>query len=469
MLKHAKEYWYAYAVGLILLLEIFFWFSPLHENSINAVYLWPFAWCILTVLIVTRYQQLPKTAFVLIGLVFWFLLTNVFNGDPYLAVNQKFMIGVLLTFGIMFPTISSVSIPHQEKAFKGILIAFASGVMVVVFLSLYSVLTNTLIYSPFADNPIGLNSDARLWTFQYHANESASTFVTAFCAIVYLALCSKRKWVKVLSVPLGLSIYFAISTTVSRTGMIVFSLGAAALVYVLLFHCFSQKQTVLRAVLQSAPIALVCAVLLFFSFTSATEWMASLNEQAQIKEQTQTVDSALPLGITSAKAETVDETTVVVSQNLETRDIIEDLSTFTARDELWLGGFTYLKNRPITLLIGQLDSIVARIPQTLLGRTEFHLHSVFIETLVLAGIPGLLLYLIFFVSVCISAFRLIFGVGVSIAKRFLGFVPLIFFVNSLVEIHPAYQCDPLDMICFFFCGAVVAFSISHQKTALQAK
>ncbi len=202
--------------------------------------------------------------------------------------------------------------------------------------------------------------------------------------------------------------------------------------------------------------------------------MASLNQQAEIKQQSVQVDASASLfGISEASAETVDTTSDPSTDdpelNLVSRDITADLSTFTARDELWFGGLSYLKDRPITLLIGQLDSVVARLPQQLLGRSEFHFHSVFIETLVLTGIPGFALYVGFLIFVIIASFRLIFGKGVSMAKRFLAFVPLILLLNMLVEIYPSYQSGSANMMYFLLCGAVVAFSSSHQKNALQAK
>ena len=98
---------------------------------------------------------------------------------------------------------------------------------------------------------------------------------------------------------------------------------------------------------------------------------------------------------------------------------------------------------------------MGRIPQGI-GRSEYHLHNVLIEMLLLGGIPGLLLYACFLFTVFKSALRLAFGKDTCLAHRFLAVTPVLLMLNGITEIYPTFSGNVMDMMFFVLAGVVVA-------------
>lgn len=423
---------YTVLTAAFLLLRLFFWFSPGHEAKMQMIYLWPAALAALTLAIWQRRKAPPRGMRLMLALVAWFFAVNLLNGDFYLEYNGRFLLGIALSMGVCFLAVPMMPERTREKQTVLLAVLYTGMMLIPALLSLYAAASHQLLSTPLSDRSLGIQ-EHRLYIFAYHPNEVACAFSVAFFLSLALALRARSAAGRI---PAGLALlvfYAAISLTVSRTVMITVSLGLGAAVMLVCFHCLAKRGLVLRLAAGVAALALTAA-LAFIGFTPAMNAISSLPVPAASAEST-----AAPSP----------------SSALVERDLLEDLSTFTSRTELWQAGISYLKDRPITLLIGSTDAVVARVPHRYAQRAEYHLHNIWLEILLQVGIPGLLLYAAFVLGVLWHGLQALRTAALPLWRRFLPIAFLLLSVNALMEIYPGVSGNVMDMMYFLLGGAIL--------------
>ena len=474
----------------VMLLQMFFWSSPAHQQKISAVYLWPAAIVMLVLLLRRMRGKLPAGMPVMLGMVAWVFVTCIVNGDPYLTFNHQFMLGTLLSFGLCYPTFLLV---EREKRTQWMMVFGGAVVGALVLLSwagIYVALLNTAIVSPFSGEAIRINEN-RLYAFSMHPNEIACLLVSGLFLSVSFVYAAKRRWSKACGIVCAVSCYLAVALTVSRTAAIIVSVGLGMLVFLLVIGALRDKKQLL-CIACGGGAAILTAALLFFSFSGVVSLVAGVAEWiGEVRQAPNAVSIEVAPVIASASAEGLEDTRrseegnksgvleggamptassrAVASAQAnaavgpQQRDIMKDLSTFTNRTEIWGAGIQTLKDRPLTLLTGMLDSQVARIPRNMLGRTEYHMHNAWLEIILLTGIPGLALYLCFVIRLLRSAIRLFFAKAAPFYQRVLAILPAVLLINGLMEIYPAIAGKPMDMLFYAVSGAVIGFAQEQGK------
>lgn len=426
----------------VLALRLFFWFSPSHADKMSMTYLWPLAVSMIVFALCLKPSERGRGAIAAVLLSVWFWLTCVLNGDAYLEVNGRFLLGVTLTFGVSYPVFLVTGKSTRGGWFRALSAFYVVLMTGMALLGLYATAAATSIRTPFSDLAIGVR-DSRLYYFQYHPNEAASALSIALFLALYLAMGAKRAVSRVAAWLAAAALYAAVSLTVSRTVMITVSLALGAWVFLTAMRALGLKKRVVRAAVSLALAALVAAAA-FLGFSpvmrGVANWPGGLAENAS-------AEATAPVQPAPAKGQAPRE-----------RDITRDFSTFTGRTEIWKAGFQYIAERPVTLLTGELDSEVARIPVRLLGRDVYHLHNAWLELLVLTGLPGLLLYLCLALGILRGSLWLLAAPGVPLCRRFLAFVPPLLMVNGLMEIYPCLSGNVMDMMFMAVSGAVVGYA-----------
>lgn len=422
---------YAAFVLMVLVLQIFFWMSPTHKEAISFIYLWPAAVTFFGLVLYRERQRLSPGMTLLAAMTIWTFITCLLNGDYYLTLNRSFMLGVVLGVGVCYPTFLILTRWQRRRWMTLIFTALVAALTVLCWLGLYAVITRTLIHSPFGSPPLGIDPatlDGRLYIFGEHPNGMACILSIAIFMAVWLFFSTARLWARILCVIAVFSLYCGLSLMLSRTVVGTLSLGAAlfAILCVLRVQPFSKAW---KRALCCAVIAVVMIALVFVSTQGLVDMFTDLAAQAE-----------------EGSWETV-----------TARDFGEELGSLNKRDEIWAAGFRKIAERPMTLLIGMLDSDVSRLPIVMLDRPgTFHMHNVYLEVLMETGLIGLGLCLCFLWTLLRACWRLFMSKAAPFEARLLAIVPVMLMLNGLLEAYPFLGGRLMDMLFFLIAGAVIA-------------
>lgn len=437
---------YALFVLAVLLLQIFFWMSPTHKESISFIYLWPAAIAFYGLLLYRERQRLSPGIALLAAMTVWTFITCLLNGDYYLTLNRGFMLGVVLAVGVCFPAFLILPAPRRKRWMTLIFASLVTALTVLCWLGLYAVITRTLIQSPFSAATIGIDAatlDGRLYIFGEHPNGMACILSIAIFMTVWLFFSTRRLWARLLCVIAVASLYCGLSLMISRTVVGTLSVGAAlfAILCILKAQPFSARW---KRVLLCAVTAATVIFLVFASTQGLVDLFTDLSAQAEEGSW----------------------------ESVTARDFGEELGSLNKRDEIWAAGFRKIAERPVTLLIGMLDSDVSRLPIVMLDRPgTFHMHNVYLEVLMETGLIGLSLCLCFLWMLLRACRRLFFCKTAPFGARVLTIVPVMLMLNGLLEAYPFLGGRLMDMLFFLIAGAVIACDRdwAHLESAASGK
>lgn len=486
--KWLKEKWYLLFLALVLFVRVFFWFSPSHAEKINIIYLWPAAIAAAVLLIAQNKKRLTKSFWLTAGIFTWLVISCTVNGDPYLIYNRTFIIYMFIVLINFFLAVPMLRPDLRRKGFHVLAAVYCVLMVMLALLGIYAALSGDPIKTAFSDNSIRV-ADNRLYYFEYHPNEVASAFTVGLLLMLYMILESRRVLPKI-ALAVGILICgFALSLTGSRTSILIAAGGMGIFVFWLVFSGLTQNATWLRWLTGLAALGLVALLVYNLMMASidvaaiitmkvktisiAAETVANetrpellageqkpqknswLSGEAQQTANAQPAVSTLPSESPEQEKIDSDDSNIVFMDS--SRKNLDDLLTFNLRVELWQAGLAYIQEHPMVLIFGATDNVVARIP-ALVGRDEFHLHNVYLEMLLLGGIPGLAMYLFVLFLVFRAGWLLAFRYKVSLAYRFLGTVPLLLAINGITEIYPLFSGNVMDMMSMAISGAVLVFA-----------
>lgn len=425
--------WYMTAQMFILLLAFFFCVSPLHEQKIAPVFMWPAAIALLCLMWYRQRERgaLPRDFFILAVFVGWVYGTCVLNKDPYLEINQHYMLAVLLGFGAAYPAFRLFEPGDRQRWVNRFAFLAVTVTTLFALVCLYCSLKGIQLHVPFCDDVLGLKY-GRLYVFTLYPTEAGCLFMLGCLLAVYLTTASVRLWQRLLWGFCALCQTLCVAFTVSRTAMICVCVGFGMLAFLLVYRGLKKRKQLPRI----AAAALALMVVGYGGFRA----MLTMTEVLAQTPTVETQPNAPPSGAM-----------------LQTRSMEYDMGSFTGRTDLWREAIQVVRERPATLLIGMSDAQVSQIPQRRLGRDTYHLHSVWFETLLLTGLPGLLLYLFMAAALAIACIRLFFAKSAPLSLNVLAILPAAAMMNALMEIYPSYSGKPMDLIFFLTAGAVVAF------------
>lgn len=439
---------YLAAQTAILLLAFFFCASPIHQQKIEPVFLWPAAIALMCLLWYRCCDErpFPWDFFCLTAYVGWVYATCVFNGDPYLEVNRHFMLAVLLGFGAAYPTFRLFDAKDRQRWFNRFAAVTVALTAALGAVCLYCCVKGIQLHVPFCDDVLGLKY-GRLYAFTLYPTEAACLFMLVCLLAVYLLTAVTGLWRKLLVGACAACLAFCVSLTVSRTAMICLCVGLGMLAFLLIFRALSKRGWLPRVAASVLALGLVA----YGGFSAMLAMTTALSGEPAVTD--------LPVP-------------AVAGVQLQRRSLDYDMGSFTGRTDLWQAGIQAIKERPVTLLVGMSDAQVGLIPQRSLGRDTYHMHSVWMETLLLTGVPGLLLYLFMAVMLVCASVRLFFARGVPFSWNVLAILPPVAMINGLMEIYPSYSGKPMDLLFFLTAGAVMAMdrgAVGGRASARAAK
>lgn len=481
LFKERKSILAALFLGLMML-TLLLAGMPSREGKVVPAYLWPLA---VTAFLLTLGVLIRKPSPVAVTgalLACWFVVCTLVNGDHYLEFNLRFVYGVVLTFGVGLPLFQVLEGKAREQWLTIVALCFALAALFMALVSTYACLKDCRVSIPGMEGEVGIIS-YRLYAFGKHPNEVGCLLNLGLLCWLMLAFRSRIMWQKVLCLFPLLPICFAMSLTVSRTAIAITSLalGGGCLVAI------TEKGTWKRWVIGVVVMAMVSGMALYVMMTGIPKLLPSGAPDANpvVIATVAPAEAAQPTATAAPMEETLaTDTSTEDSQDADSaapavepesapidtsrnhiwqRSFTDGMGTFSMRTEIWQSGIDYLKQNPRTLLLGNTDGQVARIPNRALDREIYHMHNTYLEVLLQAGIPGLVMFVFVLLSLLWYAAKQFFCTRTPAWRRVLAAAPVVMLICTLMEIYPSVSGHASDMMMFALIGAVIGYGRTKEK------
>ena len=413
---------------------------------------------------------------------------HVYQEREALHLSAYFLM-MILAFFVCYPLAFALGQERMRRAFSAIAAAYLALIAGLCGAGVAVALSGAAIPSLAGPGYIAASMDGgRLSIFCY------PTISATFCCLglligLYLLARAKRLWPRVVYGLAMLVIFVALALTDSRTSGVFFSACFGGFFFLLAGMCLPIRKRILRAVAAIAVAAVAMAACyggLRLSVRAVNAAAAAIHRPAvtqALPEPAPAVQTARlsrrPLH--SAPAATAEQPdaqagTGAADEPAAARPLLENFSTLQGRTFVWEAAVRALKNKPALLLVGSsplfvMDAVEPYVEQLYGGEPFVHLHSIFFQTLVAFGLPGLLLFGALICYILYHALRLFFcGAGTcTLAERAL---PLLLFFCIAVDTMEIFLTFS-DVIkhsnpWFFLTGGYVAY-LSHTRIAKRGR
>lgn len=439
-------------------LLVFFMVSPAAPEHWSALYS-VYGRCAIIATLALYFWKCGLRGTVEVKLVIWYAIwlfvTRLLNTDYYLEnefdlVLKTFLCVAVLSTGLVLD-------PTQRRRFFDIVIAIVGGFyFIVAILAIAACFLGIYFYIPPENIPFGIDTYYLYANFYFIApfgtnrTISAAWFYIAGCLMVYEFLNCRRKLWRIPIVLAWLVFYIAVALSFCRSIKLAMCVNAAMLVILGGMKLIKMKSNALKALL-IAVLALVSMPLVYKSFDltvsaaqAAYDWLDPDVERIS--------DPYVGRG--------------QVQEFGDTRDLKESVSNMSNRGNIFASIIPTIKEDPTLLLIGKYSHQIMDIPHKYQNYPYFHMHNYLVQTLMLAGVVGLLLVLAFSVMLVIKMIRLFFSrlPGVTAAVKTLTLPLSGIFIYGMMETAIFTNCaddrvptDFRELAFFLIAGIFLGF------------
>lgn len=324
----------------------------------------------------------------------WLLLTRCFLGD--LGSSALSFIRWAILFVCFFHCFAFLNKKQKDLLYAVITLELACPLTLWALLGIATAITGHSIagiegicfFIEGTDPALAL-----ITFFGIHRNLSATYFVCATGMLLHHARKTNAffwKGFSFLFLPLA---FCAIAIQHSRSNYLTF----AVLLGLVLVSAITQLRKWPRGLAGNA--AAICALILsvtliFMSMGAVSDGLSTLSRAMQETPSAETSTGQEPAAENEAPAELPDSITTLA----DARNTVEDSWTLTGRTETWKAGLLTIWENPSIALIGQpVESVMTRVNQ-IVDETYRHMHNALMQQLMTSGVPGLVLYCLFFLS-----------------------------------------------------------------------
>lgn len=410
----------------------------------------------------------------------------------------SYILMMVFAFFVCYPLAFVLDEKPMRRGFCAIAAAYLVMIAGLSGVGVYAALTGTRVLSLAGPDYIGAYLDGgRLTLFCY------PTISSTFCCLallvgLYLVLYCKRRRYQILTILAMLPSFVALALTDSRTSCAFFAICFGGFCFLLAQAKlpFGKRLVRVAAVILAAGAGCICMFgalqgtykLLMPTIRQAQAQVAAESGSPEQDGQIAIQDDALPAladepGEPSAVLPQVDDEIVDAdsAQNEEPaapRSLFENFSTFQGRTYAWEGAIRALKKQPALLVFGSsplfvMEAVDPYITQLYGGANFVHLHSIFFQTLVAFGLPGLLLFAALVGYILFHALRLFFfgGETCTLAQRALPLLLFFCMAVDILEIFLSFADVMKHSNPWFFLvgGYVVYLSETHIKKRTRAE
>lgn len=480
---------HAIAAVALLLYYMLFPVAPLHGLELYATY----GKLLIAAVTAVYFYRRGFRGCVELGLVtvfvLWVLISRLLNGDFYLRYDVETVYGAAVLL-IAFSAGLLLDAAGRAKLLNWVSALFCGFYTLLAAAGIFVFLTYTYIHLPPENAWITINDyygGGSLVALQllYHRNiASAWLYVALFLLIYQFFNCQSRLW----RIPITLSAlidFVALGLCRCRTVQVAAAISLAMLAMLLVLKYVHPRKKLAYVPLLALTLAGV-TVLGYKGFDLAAQGVSSLSRLTApafiqtymasddqldpeyfgiILEVAEQYENRSDAGENGA-GETGAEETFGYSDD---RDFLSDASTMTGRSSIWRTVIPAVQQRPQTLLSGQLSRDVLTVPLQYMPGI-MHMHSSPIQTLLLTGLPGLLLAASVMALLILRLIRVFFSARpqLSLPVKLLT-VPLTgLMVYSMMESFLFTSSDARSFIFFLLAGAVLGYYYdAYPKTKKQ--
>ena len=373
----------------------------------------------------------------------WVLLTRIISG--YLLDEED----LLLSVG-MFICVFSFALAYQFDYKKRQMLL---NVFTIVFIGIITFVSAVGIYAALIQKPVdikffGKTLDAatfqeeggvmRLRIADAHPNTSACWAFMCLFILINRLVATKSKLLKAIIIIAAVIDYLAMALTNCRTIFACFSICAAVLVYLLISGKLPTGKTSIKVICFVLSVVIIVPI----AYKS--------------------VDLSLK-GLNYLSLNTVPEGTVVEDNTLyeNSREVIGEESTLKPRILIWKSAINTIRQQPERLLIGSSVARLGEVSDVSEGINfhVYHYHNMFVNVLMLTGIPGLVAVIVFLFVLVKKILILLFSSKkeTALAEKTLT-IPLIGFIGygATLEVLLFTETDIRAFAFFFIAGIMLA-------------
>ncbi len=394
-------------VMLWLLSIVLGWFYPWRGELILNHFINPALLALSGIWLYARGSEMRWEQGLLAGLMAWYAVTRVINGPHYLDADYETVCQLAGIALVAFPLASLFEGERRERVFKLLAAMVVVLLGTLAWVSVAAVVLRQLLQAPGSDMIIGINEvhEIRLNFLNMNPNLPAAifTFVMGLTLALYTSI--KRWWCRIPVALMGLGLYAGVAITFSRTAMAVAPLELAGFAFLALRKGIRSRPGFPKGlvVLLASVAVLVASMLGLYGSVDLIEAAANRHQARQVQNLAQEsgvaaqqpeVKEAQDLAQESDPAawQAAEHTTLAARLRL----IPESVTTFAGRlDKVYPAAIPAIKERPAILLIGARTDQVTAATSLLAGHYIAHWHNSFLQSLMAAGVPALLLTLAF--------------------------------------------------------------------------
>ena len=389
----------------------------------------------------------------------WFVVSRMLNHN--LALTEDQYLWFDLSLMLPFFALGLVLDADGRRRFLDWLSAAVGGYHLILGLfALSAFVLNKVYVNPITEGHLGMVAGSRRITIlDYNANSTAFWFMTAFLLMAYqFFACRKKAW-RWPIVLCALVNFATVAVTYTRSVRIALT-GTLAMLATLLVRRrvrVNRRLLILLLVL----VLLASAALVYLSFGlitytlthlpfSAAQEELHVSSGAALRSTRSDRAEAIPLrGMTLGSEEAALPNIGDPSTHSALYNRLNDLST--KRLEIYHCALLTIREDPMILLRGCLSKDAMGVTNAVLHRstTIAHFHNFLIQTLILTGLPGLLLALAFCVLIVTKGLKRFFSPepAVSMGVRMLALSPIAAILYAMFE---SCLFTDLDIRCLFF-------------------
>ncbi len=415
----------AYAVTVVLLFLYFqFWQVNFYlaQSIKDGVYLFVPPVLIAGVLYFRRLRDGIEVKLVAAYLI-WVVITRVLNGDRVLERQYVFLLDLALALPFL-----SLGLVLDDAGRRRVL-NWLSAILGVCFSALgligvYSFVTGRNLVNPITGGMLAsvsrLPGRGELAFLDTNPNIVAFWYMIALTLMLWCAASDKRLWLRVLAALAALLDIAVISLTQCRGVFLSVAVGLGLLAALLLRR---------RCERQKAALTAALAILVFLA-AAAASYTAMDRLGALIWHEPTPVaaeESAAMQAHLTPRAEPQMLRAVADQREAEPvqlNSVFEKLDGIsTGRLKIWKAAFQALRENPRILLFGQDGASVIDETNRFLVQmqhyAESHFHNYLLHTLMLTGLPGLLLVLLFSVLLALCCLRMLLTPAAALPDQIL--------------------------------------------------
>ena len=386
----------------------------------------------------------------------WIFFSRLLNRDFFLTRDGDMVLNMGLSC-VMMAVCILLKGKDRQRFLDWISIAVCGFYSMLSVCGLYAVLFRKELSNPLTGGSLcgfwytgGL---ARLQLLGKHANEVAVWFFLGFFLLMYLFFRHKSLLWRVPIVTAAVTNYINLCMTFSRSNRVAFSVCFSLLIMMVILQRLSGAKRD-RQLLATLGMLLILFPLSYKSFDLTADIIykasSALADTKQADAMEQKAVAVSPVVVKQLAAE-VNSAPAVQGGYSDDRGFSD-----SGRFEIYKTILPTIHQEPLRLLRGCLCMDVMKIANTLLPTQVPHYHNTFLQVLCIAGLPGLLLTLLFCALLAVKIILLFFS-NVPLEIKALTLLLIGLFIYNMLEVSLFVAADTRAFTAYIVAGAVIAY------------